>query len=383
MDTIKSFLKSKSMKKLILGSAFLMPTLLFSNFLLAAPKVQSTQRFDYNSFVASEFAQDSVEIKKPEDIKRKFLTTKKQMAEFDSEMLKKPVVVPKMNVSRKGTQVTLKTATKIAVLDFKNFDQKKIFVNGIGVRLNSQKTYSDYHKEVLKALSPKKAFLNYLFSEVFAESSEDSFLGSYIAWRNTGSSTQNISVPWADSYITDVLNQSYENEYSYLMSSNNAVAPGSRKFNWSSIGFTCENNRVSRVAQLDLVAKNISTPQNYRKSPNLVREGNGFKLIITSLSSINNEHCESVLDANGVVISKSGSESILDECPGQGINVFEEGLYPFGAFPLAADLCCQQQGCYEKVIQERKSLVARMLGTHRPGQESTDPAGANGSGAVE
>lgn len=343
----------------------------------AANKVSPTStaksNFNYNSFVASEFQKTTLELKKTEDIKNKFLHSKQEKAEFDQWHKKNPIKWTAVGLKRKGTQVFLNAKKQSIVLDFKAFDQNKLFVNNVSVKISDKKTFIDYKTEILKILKTKKTALNYFFSNAYAQEVNDSLLASYIAWRNVGYGTSTISVPWADSYISAVIRGSYAEEQREIMSSNNSTSPGDRSITWDTLGFECSNNRVSRVGQFYVIDRNIPKNAYSRSGYNLTREGDGFRFTYTIQSSPD-KVCTSILDANGNVISKSGDSQVLDLCPGELENAFENSRYPFGEFPLAADLCCQRQGCYEEVVQERNNLRDRLLGTYRRGQESSDRA---------
>lgn len=317
-------------------------------------------------FWANDFGTRLTRIKKPEDIMKQMNFAGTNASIVQSEIAGKKIVVPAFKYKVYVTQIFMIDANKKrTIIDFEHYKNKRLLLNGKSISLRPTKTYNDYVAEVDKILgqqSNKKASLmDVMINSAYAQSEGGigSFLGSFFS---AASDTRHLELYQADKLerkkdkdqIAEALIEAYALEAERAKT---ASARG-QDSTYTSMMFWCEGNVMSRATEVTVKNNNTFVKNDGRNIESI--PGGGYKFYYGSKMSAEAAErakvisCTSNVDDNGLVMDVVGRNPNF--CPAKDLNIFNDPGY-LGAYPKIARLCCQHQGCYEKVMAERDKII--------------------------
>ncbi|MEK6555204.1 MAG: hypothetical protein AABZ31_08190, partial [Bdellovibrionota bacterium] len=143
-------------------------TMAFANFALAA------EEFGPNEMTASQYAKWVAEIKAPEDVLKALPMSEKDENLVSEDLRNNPMksFMPPIVSMNQPTKFTIKMGKDQIQISFRQLDKGNLYINDVGLKLDSKKTYFNYKAEIEEILrkTTKSAFFKIEFiSSAYAQ----------------------------------------------------------------------------------------------------------------------------------------------------------------------------------------------------------------------
>lgn len=337
-------------------------------FSLLIAQISYAQNYDSAPFWANHFGVRLAKIKEPKDIPLRLSFSARHLSEVKNEISNNSIFIPEVIYKVYLSQIFMIDAKKKrTIVDFKNFKNNRLFLNGKPISLKPNKSYDDYTFEVARILYPNKkvSALDLIFSKAHAQSGEGDFARFVASWFTSATAPRYMDKEQSGRFITSNIIASYENEADLARSLRNK----NEGLNVTSLVFTCDKNVMTQVVEYEMVVDGRPgiTRNNARRLINI--PGGGYEFRFGQPAIVNSTSCSAKVNDSGVVQEVSGNNPEL--CPTKNLNIFNDARY-FGGFPKAAQTCCQKEGCYEEVRTNLARIRQGLLGVP-DGQEYSDP----------
>lgn len=330
-------------------------------------------------FWANDFGMRLAKIKQPQDIMKYMNFAGTNASIVQNEISNNKIMIPELTYKVYITQIFMLDAKKKkTIIDFQHYKNNKLSLNGKSISLKPTKTFNDYLVEIEKILnqSPKNVSLIDLITRHAHAQSEGGLAHFIASFFSAASDTKNLDwdkLAYLDKANKDEIAEVLINAYALEADRALKEAKKKRSSSYTSLRFLCENKVMAGATEVTVRDGNVYV-KNDGKSVKSV-PGGGYRFYygppITEKVAIasNKTSCSATVNDNGVVEDKFGRNP--EFCPSKGLNIFNDPGY-LGAFPKVASLCCQQEGCYQKVTTARDAIINKMSSSVKATEETYD-----------
>lgn len=325
----------------------------------------------FNLYWASYTAMKMSQVQKPQDLLTVFQLTEVDQKHLELEISKLSQETFKnkvISLGEQGTEVIFKNNQQTAVMDFKDFDQKILWINSHRILLDSKKTFFNYRGEIKNAFSEKSkksAWLFWVFQEARAQRDDDdgimlamlSEIGSadmrYYALKNPKRITLSL-IPTIYAEEINAWNERRGNRRNDLQ--------------FKTLVFTCDDEK-HQVKQIKYC--------NFSKFPTCEKPLQMLTKMQTGYFYFNS--CGKLdVDQNGNILLKprlflSRQQTDQNELDKKSIDDSEQcaahpapktafgDTEPFFGFPRVAEACCANRECSAKVAEVLRQKLPTLI----------------------